>query len=136
LKPEEIPENGSVLEEYASRVRAFQPNARFYLLSVLLIGATMGVFRLLFNFYVLSLGYDEALLGKLITTSNSAALLLALPMGYIVDIWGREQALMLRNGILAGAVAAMALWPTVCHRYCPVCLCHRVILAFLYSKVG
>jgi len=113
LKPEEIPENGSVLEEYASRVRAFQPNARFYLLSVLLIGATMGVFRLLFNFYVLSLGYDEALLGKLITTSNSAALLLALPMGYIVDIWGRKQALMLRNGILAGAVAAMALWPTL-----------------------
>ena len=113
MKPEEIPENGSVLEEYASRVRAFQPNARFYLLSVLLIGATMGVFRLLFNFYVLSLGYDEALLGKLITTSNSAALLLALPMGYIVDIWGRKQALMLRNGILAGAVAAMALWPTL-----------------------
>ena len=63
----------------------------------------------MFNFYVLSLGYDEALLGKLITTSNSTALLLALPMGYIVDIWGRKQALMLCNGILAGAVAAMAL---------------------------
>lgn len=73
----------------------------------------MGVFRLLFNFYVLSMGYDEALLGKLITTSNSAALLLALPMGYIVDIWGRKQALILRNGILAVAVAAMALWPTL-----------------------
>jgi MFS family permease len=69
----------------------------------------IGIIRLLFNFYVLSLGYDEALLGKLITTSNSTALLLALPMGYIVDIWGRKQALMLRNGILAGAVAAMAL---------------------------
>ncbi len=116
MKPEEIPENGSVLEEYASRVRAFQPNARFYLLSVLLIG-TMSVFRLLFSFYVLSLGYDEALLGKLIATSNSAAQLLALPMGYIVDIWGRQQALMLRNGILAGVVAAMALWPIVCHRH-------------------
>ena len=106
MKQEEIPENDSVLKEYASRVRAFKPNARFYLLSVMLIGAAMGVFRLLFNFFVLSLGYDEALLGKLITTSNTTALLLALPMGYIVGIWGRKQALVLRNGLLAGAVVA------------------------------
>lgn len=30
----------------------------------------MGVFRLLFNFFVLSLGFNEAMLGNLITTSS------------------------------------------------------------------
>ena len=113
MKKEKFPENESVLREYISRIGAFKSNAWFYLLSVVLIGAMMGVFRLLFNFFVLSLGYDEALLGRLITTSNTTALLLALPIGYIVGIWGRKQALILRNGLLAGAVAAISLWPGV-----------------------
>ena len=54
----------SVLREYSSRVRAFKPNARLYLSSVIITGAAMGVYRLLFNFYALSLGYDEALLAN------------------------------------------------------------------------
>ena len=86
---------GSVLEEYSSRVRAFRPNARYYLLSVMITGAAMGVYRLLFNFYVLSLGYDEALLGNLVTVSSLTALLAALPMGYLADIIGRKASLVL-----------------------------------------
>ncbi|MGD2155315.1 MAG: MFS transporter [Anaerolineales bacterium] len=98
---------------YTARVGAFSRNARLYLLSVLVTGATMGVFRLLFNFYVLSLGYDEALLGKLITTSQLTGLLLSLPMGYLVDLGGRKGALMVRSALLSVAVVAMALWPSV-----------------------
>jgi hypothetical protein len=45
--------------EYASRVRAFRPNARLYLVYVALLGAAMGDFRLLFNFYVTSPGYGD-----------------------------------------------------------------------------
>lgn len=73
----------------------------------------MGVYGLLFNFFVLSLGYDEALLGRFITTSSVIALLVALPMGYVVDLWGRKQALILRSVLLAGAITVMALWPNV-----------------------
>jgi MFS family permease len=101
-----------VLQEYIENLRAFKPNARFYLLSVLVTGATMGVFRLLFNFYVLSLGYDEGLLGNLITTSNTTALIMALPMGYLVDLWGRKNSLMIRTLVLGGAVILMALFPS------------------------
>ncbi|MFN3308918.1 MAG: hypothetical protein ACK44E_06885, partial [Anaerolineales bacterium] len=70
------------LIDYGGKVRAFQPNARFFLLHIVISGAAMGVFRLLFNFFVLSLGYDEALLGNLVTASSLVALLAALPMGY------------------------------------------------------
>lgn len=73
----------------------------------------MGGFRLLFNFYVLSLGYDESLLGNLITTSNMTALLMALPMGYLVDRWGRKNSLMIRTVLLFVAVLTMAIWPSV-----------------------
>jgi MFS family permease len=96
---------------YAARIRAFRPNARLYLLSVVITGAAMGVFRLLFNFYVLSLGFDEALLGRLITISSLTALLAALPMGYLADIFGRKSSLVLSGLLVSLSVFAMVLWP-------------------------
>src|SRR5512139_1572611 len=95
---------GSILREYSSRIRAFRPNARYYLLSVMITGAAMGVYRLLFNFYALSLGYDEALLGNLVTVSNLTALLAALPMGYLSDIIGRKASLVISGLMLSASI--------------------------------
>ena len=103
---------GRALSEYAARVRAFKPNARLYLLNVVITGAAMGVFRLLFNFYVLSLGFDEAMLGSLITTSNLTALLAALPMGYLADVLGRKKSLVLSGLLLSLSIMAMVFWQT------------------------
>jgi len=99
-----------VMGEYLTRVRAFKANARLYLLNVILVGAVMGVFRLLFNFYVLSLGFDEALLGSLITTSSFVALIAALPMGYLADMLGRKASLVLSGVLLSASIIAMAVW--------------------------
>jgi MFS family permease len=100
-----------VFGEYGSRVRDFTPNARFYLLNVIITGAVMGVFRLLFNFFVLSLGYDEAMLGNLITTSSIVALIAALPMGYLADTLGRKGSLLISGALLSASILAMAIWP-------------------------
>ena len=42
---------------------SLRPNARLYLLNTITSGPASGVCRLLINFYVLSLGDDEALRG-------------------------------------------------------------------------
>ncbi len=102
----------TVLSTYVERVGAFRPNARFYLISVIISGASLGVYRLLFNFYVLSLGYNEALLGTLITTSSLTALIAALPMGYLVDVIGRKSALIGGTLAVSAAIVAMILWPS------------------------
>ena len=93
-------------------MRKFSRNARLYLLNVLIIGAAMGVFRLLFNFYVLSLGYNEALVGSLITVSSFTALLAALPMGYLADLVGRKNSLLLSGVLLSASVLAIVIWPS------------------------
>jgi MFS family permease len=100
-----------VLREYALRVKAFRPNARLYLLNVIIAGVAMGVFRLLFNFYVLSLGYDEALLGRLVTINNLTALIFALPSGYIADQMGRKTTLIAAGALNSLSVLGMVLWP-------------------------
>ena len=101
-----------VLTIYAERLAAFHPNARLYLLHAIISGASMGVFRLLFNFYVLSLGYDQRLLGSLITTSSLTSLMVALPMGRAADRLGRKASLLLGGGLVVVAVIVMILFPS------------------------
>ncbi|GAB1470400.1 MFS transporter [Chloroflexota bacterium] len=106
------PDLSHILKEYGSHVSAFKPNARFYLFNVIITGLVMGIFRLIFNFYALSLGFDESVLGNLITTSSFVALIAALPMGYLADVIGRKGSLILSSALLAVAVIAMAVWQT------------------------
>lgn len=104
---------GAVLRLYGQRLSAFQPNARLYLISVVLSGAAMGVYRLLFNFYVLSRGLDQAILGMLVTASSLTALIAALPMGYLADRLGRKPSLILGYLLTAATVALVVLVPSV-----------------------
>ena len=101
----------SVLTEYAVHLQMFRRNARLYLLYVVITGAAIGVFRLLLNFYVLSLGYDEALLGKLVTVNSLAALLVALPAGYLADRLGRKTSLISAGALTSLSVLFMVLAP-------------------------
>jgi MFS family permease len=106
-----------ISREYLGKVSAFQPNARWVLLNVVISGAAMGVYRLIFNFYALSLGFDEALLGNLVTTSSLTALLVALPMGYLADQLGRKRSFLLAGFFNALAVIFMVLMPHVSTLY-------------------
>ena len=101
-----------LINEYGAHIRAFKPNARMYLLNVIITGGVMGVFRLLFNFFVLSLGFNEAMLGNLITTSSFVALLAALPLGYLADIIGRKGSLIISGALLSLSILAMSIWPS------------------------
>lgn len=98
---------------YAENIAAFQPNARLYLINAVVMGIASGIFRLLFNFYVLSIGFDEALLGNLVTASAMTSLIVALPMGYLADRIGRKTALILGGVTQMAAVAMMVLFPSV-----------------------
>jgi MFS family permease len=102
---------GKILQEYAGQLRAFKRNARLYLLSAIVAGAAMGIFRLLFNFYLLSLGFDEVFLGNLVTISSLTALVVALPMGYLADVLGRKPSLLLATFATSLPIAAVVVWP-------------------------
>jgi MFS family permease len=100
------------LRLYASKLRLFKPNARLYLLNTVVNGVAYGILRLLFNFYALSLGYDEALVGQLITVTSLVALIGALPAGYLSDRIGRKPSLLLSNLTFTLSVIGMVFWRT------------------------
>lgn len=102
----------SGLRGYSQNVRAFSRNASLYLVSTVISSAAFGIFRLLFNFYVLSLGFDEALVGNLVTTSSLTALIAAVPMGYLADTLGRKTSLISGGALTILAIAGMLVFPS------------------------
>jgi MFS family permease len=100
------------IKDYGDHLAAFRPNARLYLIYAIITGIAMGIFRLLFNFYILSLGYDEKVLGNLVTVSSLTALIFALPMGYLADLLGRKSALLLSGVVISISVGLLVIWPT------------------------
>jgi MFS family permease len=109
---EQTPENG-VIKTYLERVRAFRPNARKYLISIMIYGAGFGVHRILFNFFLRSMGYDETLMGLLSTVSSMSTLIAALPMGYLADMLGRKRSLVISGLVTGSSILLMVIFPSV-----------------------
>lgn len=101
------------LKTYLARLKAFSPNAWYFLWSTFFFGLAGGVNQLLFNFYVLSQGYTEATLGNLVTARSLTTLLTALPMGYLVNKIARKNAFILSHLAFVIAMTMMILLPSV-----------------------
>lgn len=99
------------VKDYGRHLGAFRPNARLYLSFAIISGIAMGIYRLIFNFYLLSLGFDEKLVGSLVSASSLTALAFALPMGYLADKLGRKASLLISAVLMSFSVAMMVIWP-------------------------
>ena len=101
----------NILRTYWFRVKQFSPNARLFLASVVITGAALGVYRLLFNFYVLSLNMNANVAGQLQSVNSTTALILAVPMGYLADLLGRKRSLIIGGLVVCLSVIGMVIWP-------------------------
>ena len=98
---------------YRSKIAHFRMNARLYLLRTILLGVAFGIYQLLFNFYALSLGYDEAILGRLLTLSSLTSIVVALPAGVLCDRLGRKRTLILSSLGYTFGIGLIALFPSM-----------------------
>jgi MFS family permease len=86
------------------------PPIRRILMHSLLLGLAMNVADLLFNFYLVSLGYGSDTAGFLSTIYRFAGVLAGLPMGLLIDRFGSQRALQLGVILFAsGWLAQLAL---------------------------
>jgi MFS family permease len=76
------------------RVGGFSRNVKLYLVGTILRSLTFGVFELLFNLYLISLGFDAAFIGLANTSLGISSLIFSLPAGLIADRVGRKRAMI------------------------------------------
>ncbi|GJM40960.1 MAG: MFS transporter [Ardenticatenaceae bacterium] len=98
---------------YIEKTKQFSPNARLVLIYSAFTGLAFGVFRFLFNFYVLSLGdaYDEAFVGSLQTASSFASILMALPAAYLAERFSQKK-IMIHTALISSlSIVGLVLFP-------------------------
>jgi len=113
IPEEKRPIKDGVIKTYIQRVGAFKPNAVKYLISIMIFGAGFGVHRILFNFFLRSMGYDETLMGLLSTVSSMTVLIAALPMGYLADMLGRKRSLVISGLLIGPCIILMVVFPSI-----------------------
>lgn len=70
-------------------------NIKLFLLSTLLYGFSFSVWELFFNLYILSLGFNNDILGLIRFATPLAALVLGLPLGLFSDRVGRRTSMLI-----------------------------------------
>ncbi|WP_231844849.1 MFS transporter [Methanocella arvoryzae] len=92
---------------YISRVRQFTPNARKFLAYEFFLALNAGIYGVIFNLYVLKLGYHEDFLGLILSVMSVSTGLFALPAAIVCDRIGRKNTLVLSSILLAVALALL-----------------------------
>jgi len=91
----------SPVQDYLSKIRRFSRNARLLLSASILHGLAYGIWGVIFNLYLLGLGFREDFIGFLLLLGGVTYGLAAFPAGIVCDKIGR------RTSFLTGATVAV-----------------------------
>ena len=97
----------SFLRDYLEKTREFGRNANLYVLHVIGMDMIHGSFTVLFNLYLLALGFDVRFIGLRLMIGFIASAVTAMPAGLVSDRIGRKASFILGDGI--GAVIALIM---------------------------
>src|SRR5229473_660707 len=90
-----------LLTEYAQQFGRFQRNARLYLISNALSGVTAGIFLVLYNLYIVSLGYGPDFIGVVLFVATIGAGIAIFPAGFCVDRFSGKS-ILIWSSVLIG----------------------------------
>ena len=87
----------------------FQENANLYLKSIMMGSLAQGAYGVIQGLYILSLGFDETVLGTILSTRMLAAAVASVPAGIISDSKGRRPVLIMGGILTTVGYLGMAL---------------------------
>jgi MFS family permease len=103
------------LRAYIQQFGSFQRNARLYLISNALSGMTVGIFLVLYNLYLISLGYKADFVGATLFAGTIGAAIAIFPAGLIIDRWSEKWILILSDLLIGlagiGTILFRQPWP-------------------------
>jgi MFS family permease len=91
--------------QYVRQFGRFQRNARLYLLNTVLSGVTLGIILVLYNLYLVSLGYHTDFIGLVFFVTTAGAAIAIFPAGICVDRYSNK-AILIWASLLIGVAGA------------------------------
>lgn len=101
----------AVVGGYIDTVRHFGRNVRLYMFATALMGFTYdgGIYAVIFNLYLLRLGYGPALVGQVNAAGMLAFAVCAFPAGALGERWGNWRMLLIGLWIMFGGSLLLTL---------------------------
>ncbi len=96
--------------EYVQQFRRFQRNARLFLISNVLSGLTGGILLVLYNLYLVSLGYRADFIGVILFIGTIGAGLAIFPAGACIDRFSGKYILIYSTALIGIAGAGQILF--------------------------
>lgn len=93
---------------YLAKMRLFSRNARLYMIHVVGMDVIYGTWTVLFNLYLLAVGFDVAFVGLRLLLAAIASALASIPAGVISDRVGRKLSFILGDG-MGAAMSLIAI---------------------------
>ncbi|NLI63079.1 MAG: MFS transporter [Methanosarcinaceae archaeon] len=81
--------------DYIKRVKSFSANAKLFLIFVFLTSLSLGVYQVIFNLYIIELGFSERFLGIILALTALGTALFSFPSAILCDRIGRKNTLLL-----------------------------------------
>jgi MFS family permease len=97
------------ITDYMDRIRSFSRNSKIFLFSHCLVTVGLGIFNVIFNLYILELGYSATFLGLVISSNLVFAAVFLFPGGAISDKIGRKNTLLLSTGLMVTSSIAVSI---------------------------
>lgn len=85
---------GSIVGDWKEQFRHYNKNVRLFLISSIFVQIGMGIFMIIYNYYIRELGYDDQMNGSIIAMQSAATALLLLPAGILSDRIGRKKVIL------------------------------------------
>ena len=103
------------LRGYLQKIKLFSRNARLYLLHVIGMDMIHGTWEVLFNLYLLEIGFGIDFIGLRIAIMGVAGAVASVPMGWLSDRIGRKAGFILGDGggALMSLIQIMSVNPMV-----------------------
>ncbi|MBI1730067.1 MFS transporter [Candidatus Acetothermia bacterium] len=100
---------------YFEKIRLFSYNARLYLLHVIGMDLIHGTWEVIFNLYLLELGFSIEFIGLRIAITGIAGATASIPMGWLSDRIGRKAGFILGDGggALMSLIQILSINPAV-----------------------
>lgn len=76
---------------YAREIKSFNRNIRLSLLATVLGGVAQGIFNVVFNLYILSMGITENVLGGILSAGPFAHAIASIPIGFLSELVGYKE---------------------------------------------
>lgn len=91
------------LREWSTHIKSYNRNIKLALWANIFAQIGLGIFMVIYNFYIRELGYNEQVNGQVISMTSLATALILVPAGLVSDRFGRKRTMFL-GALLTGIV--------------------------------